>query len=449
MPARRKPTNLNAASNWPYLKQAGVLPPAAVDLIGHDRDNDSPITFATADGVYAVSGLNYDASNRLVVGQSVFRSTPKIVRFVMNANASLADQPFWISDGVYEIVNVFEIHSTAATDTDAVTIDITKDVSGVAPGAGVSVLTAPINAKATADTLQGALPSTTNSAVTLAIGDRLSVNFTGVLTALAGVVVELFLAPGYSGNHAVFAMNANTGLVDQCFFTATKTVKVTRVDYVHSTLGTNGSAVNVQLTKDVSTDAPGAGTNLLTNNTNAGFDCKAAINVVQNGTLSATAANLILVPGDRLGVDFSGTLTALAGVVMVVTFEPYYRSFDVAWNLSANGSLADGCFFIANRPLKLLYATEVHSVAGTDGGAVSLQLTLDRLTDAPGAGSNLLSNNANAGFDLKGTANTPQVGTFADTGLNYMQTGDRLSVDFAGVLTTLAGEQLTVTLEEA
>jgi hypothetical protein len=57
-----------------------------------------------------------------------------------------------------------------------------------------------------------------------------------------------------------------------------------------------------------------------------------------------------------------------------------------------------------------------------------------------------MSNNTNAGFDMKGTAETVQVGTFVDTRYNFLLAGDRLSVDFAGTLTSLAGVVVTVSL---
>ena len=198
--------------------------------------------------------------------------------------------------------------------------------------------------------------------------------------------------------------------------------------------------------KAAALDAPGAGTDLLTNNTNAGFDCKAAINTVQNGTLTATAASLRLAPGDRLSVDFAGTLTALAGVVVVVTLQPVADRKAVTFTLSKNANLADQAFFIADRNYEVLAVSEVHATAGNDAGAVNLQVTRDKATDAPGAGTDLLSNNTNAGFNLKGTANTVQVGTFVDTRFNFLMAGDRLSVDFAGTLTTLAGVTVTVDL---
>jgi hypothetical protein len=111
----------------------------------------------------------------------------------------------------------------------------------------------------------------------------------------------------------------NTACVDQSFYIANFPCQVTGVTYVHATAGNDAGAVNVQLTKDTGTNAPGAGTDLLTNNTNAGFNCKATANTVQSGALTATAADLQLAVGDRLSLDFAGTVTTLAGVSVTVS----------------------------------------------------------------------------------------------------------------------------------
>jgi len=114
----------------------------------------------------------------------------------------------------------------------------------------------------------------------------------------------------------------NSACIDQNIFIADRAYKVTACYEVHGTLGTNGSAVNVNLEKLTGTTAPGSGTQLLTDNTNAGFDCKATINTVQTGTLTSTAADLTLAAGDRLGLNFTGTVTALAGQVVTVQLKP-------------------------------------------------------------------------------------------------------------------------------
>lgn len=119
----------------------------------------------------------------------------------------------------------------------------------------------------------------------------------------------------------------------------------------------------------------------------------------------------------------------------------------VTYAVNANASLADQAFFLADRRYEVVGITQIHAVAGGDAGAVNLQVTKDTGTAAPGAGTDLLTNNANAGFNLKGTANTLQTGTLVATlATKRLAAGDRLSVDFAGVLTTLAGVVVTVRL---
>lgn len=437
------------AARYPFAKRLGLIPPANIEQVFHDFDNNSYTSWSNAAGTGSIEGMRVDTNDRLRINGSGFSGTPFTVTFNMNANASLADQTFFIADQPYEVLAAYESHATAGNDAGAVTATIMKETSTQAPVGGVSVLASTFNLKGTANTMQTVAGSSTLANRQLATGDRLSVDFVGTLTTLAGVQITVVLAPGFAGDHAVYNMAANGSLADQAFYVATRNQKITRIDYIHSTAGTNGSAVNLQVEKCTGTTAPGSGTDLLTNNSNAGFDCKGTINTVQNGALSATAANLRLAPGDRLAVDFAGTLTALAGVVVVVTFEPYYESFDISWSMLANGSLADCCIFQANRPYRVLYCSEVHSTAGNDASAVNLQLTIDRGTDAPGAGTDLISLNANAGFNLKGTANTVQVGTFVAEGNNYLLPGDRLSLDFAGTLTTLAGVVVTVTLVPA
>lgn len=115
-----------------------------------------------------------------------------------------------------------------------------------------------------------------------------------------------------------FWMLANASLADQAFFVADRAYTVVAIKEVHSVAGTDGSAVSLQVVKDTATDAPGAGTDLLS----AGFDMKGTANTVQSGALAASAATLKLAAGDRLAVDFAGTLTTLAGVVVTVYLEP-------------------------------------------------------------------------------------------------------------------------------
>ena len=106
------------------------------------------------------------------------------------------------------------------------------------------------------------------------------------------------------------------------FFTATKPCFVKSITEVHATKGTDGSAVTLQVERLTSTTAPGSGTGLLTSE----FNLKGDINTVQYGGLrtgnpliSQTGLNV----GDRLSLKKTGTLTAVASLLVTVELAYY------------------------------------------------------------------------------------------------------------------------------
>jgi len=104
--------------------------------------------------------------------------------------------------------------------------------------------------------------------------------------------------------------------VDQHVFIADRAYRVTSISEIHSVVG--GASAAVRPRKITDTSAPGAVASATVKElTTANFDLTATINTTQNGVLSATASDLLLAAGDRLALDFSGTVT---GVVGVVTF---------------------------------------------------------------------------------------------------------------------------------
>lgn len=99
----------------------------------------------------------------------------------------------------------------------------------------------------------------------------------------------------------------------------------------------------------------------------------------------------------------------------------------------------DRVFFVAPVACTVVAVSQVHSVAA--GGTSTLQLVKDTGTDAPGAGTDLLS----AAFDLNATANTVQTGTL--TGTLTLAVGNRLAIDFANTIQSTAGLVVTVLLK--
>lgn len=135
-----------------------------------------------------------------------------------------------------------------------------------------------------------------------------TLNVTGAITASGGVTGQSF-SVSYIGQTTEAA-------TDRAIFVAPVACQVVAVAQVHAVAA--GGASKLQLTKDTGTTAPGGGTDLLTNNTNTGFDLNATANTVQTGTLTATIADLQLAAGDRLAIDFANTIQSTAGLVVTV-----------------------------------------------------------------------------------------------------------------------------------
>jgi hypothetical protein len=100
-----------------------------------------------------------------------------------------------------------------------------------------------------------------------------------------------------------------------------------------------------------------------------------------------------------------------------------------------------GVFFIANRPIEIMKIKEVHTVAGNDAGAVTLQIEKLTGTTALDSGSTILT----TAFNLKSTANT--VVSYEGQGLTtsrQLVENDRLALKDAGTLTNLEGVCVTI-----
>jgi hypothetical protein len=105
--------------------------------------------------------------------------------------------------------------------------------------------------------------------------------------------------------------------VDTLIFIAPYPCEVVSVREGHSTAGSDGAAVSLDVKKCTGTTAPASGTTVLAST----FDLKSTINTVvtKNATsgLTTTLANRKLDTGDRLALDYTGTLTALVGIVTI------------------------------------------------------------------------------------------------------------------------------------
>lgn len=107
--------------------------------------------------------------------------------------AASVDSNVFIATGPCEVVGVSEVHAVAGSDVGAVTLDVVKCDGTEAPSAGVTVLSSTIDLKGTADTVVNRTLTATVANRKLVAGERLAINVTGTLTALAGGVVTIRL----------------------------------------------------------------------------------------------------------------------------------------------------------------------------------------------------------------------------------------------------------------
>jgi hypothetical protein len=130
--------------------------------------------------------------------QVVAWRAPITLVFSAGPNAALLTLPdttLWCADGDAEIVFASEVHEVLGTDGSAVTADLVKAPDGTVAGSGTSLLASTFNLKATVCTQQTRSVSggTLASDRIIYAGQRLAINFTGTMTAVAGLCITVIL----------------------------------------------------------------------------------------------------------------------------------------------------------------------------------------------------------------------------------------------------------------
>lgn len=116
------------------------------------------------------------------------------------------------------------------------------------------------------------------------------------------------------GEFVAINIEYNASSIDKLCFVATRKYVVKAVSGVPSVIGSDAGAVAAAIKKVSGTTAIASGTALHSGTMNL----KATANTVQNLTLSTTASELQIAAGDRIGVDFTGVMTAATGVITVM-----------------------------------------------------------------------------------------------------------------------------------
>jgi hypothetical protein len=259
----------------------------------------SHVTAHTASTTLTVRQTGSVHSNLGAAGEVIFTLPQNAIKGVSYTFVVQTAQSLTINPGAAG--GIYIAGAKLADDADITSAEIGEAVELTCDGNNDWIVTAIVGQWGQAETI-GSITVPTGKTVTIADGDALLVG---------GVIVPTVIPVTFHGQAA-------TAMVDQTFFVANAAYQVVGASFVAAVAEASAASLKIQITKDTSTNAPGAGTDLLTNNTNTGFDGKATANTVQTGTLTATAASLQLAAGDRLSVDFEDAATELVGVSITV-----------------------------------------------------------------------------------------------------------------------------------
>jgi hypothetical protein len=116
---------------------------------------------------------------------------------------------------------------------------------------------------------------------------------------VAGVIVPTVMI-------ASFRVGPHATVTEYDLMVAPRAMQVTRIDVVPSTL--QGGALTATVVKAVGTDTPVKTTTPM--HTADSINLNSGAYTVQNVTLTATTADLVLAAGNRIAIDYSAALTA-------------------------------------------------------------------------------------------------------------------------------------------
>lgn len=163
---------------------------------GKDLGMSGASTFTTGTGAVSLNGdttvataktLAVTDADALTVGGVI---VPQEEVIVWQIDASSVDENIFIASDAWNITHIEEVHAVAGTHGDPVTLMVRVCGGTEAPANGDATQSAAFDLKGTANTVQAA---TLTETITLADGDRIALDYTGDLTALAGGVVTIHM----------------------------------------------------------------------------------------------------------------------------------------------------------------------------------------------------------------------------------------------------------------
>ena len=247
------------------------------------------------------------------------------------------------------------------------------------------------------------------------------------------------------------SLNLGAEMLSKAFFIAPAGCRVVGISEIHGTAETTAATGTAYVEKLTGTQAPGAGTALMTGT----FNLKAVANTLQSATLTSTdpdAAAQNLAAGDRLGVVFAWTGVGITGaddlaaVTLTVYLAPAGDCLVVPVTISGNTRMADQHVFIADRDYIVTGVYYVHGTQCTTAASRVLPKVCNGSNQAPSAGTALISNNTNTGFNIAAANNTVQTGTLV-AAATRLTAGNTVALDFSADVTALNNVCIVLVLQ--
>lgn len=243
--------------------------------------------------------------------------TKIVVSTTPNTTQTLTDVAMFDQDGSLTVTGSYKSPAAATVSSNGGTFTVAAAAGGATSGNGGAVS---VTAGAAATSGTGGNITITGGAGAGGTNGGGNVNLVGGAAVSTGAPGEVQINGNSAITCATYYFTGTPAATDQVFYIATRAMRVKTVSEVHAVAA--GGASVLQLVKDTGTAAPGSGTDLLTNNTNTGFDLNGTANTVQTGTLVATVATVTLAAGDRLSVDFANAIQSSSGVVVTACMSP-------------------------------------------------------------------------------------------------------------------------------
>jgi hypothetical protein len=407
--------------------------------------------------------IGLDPNNNLRLGEAVVNPVRESTTIHLYPNANMVTQAFFVNPtprtlAIKGINCILTTVGTVAGATASITHEATVNGTQQAPGTGKVIQTGTfgLSTTATAETLQaGVLASpylrasrgisVTNAnpgagLIVLQPGDSLSIVFAGTLTTLVGLTITLYMTPGSQFHFVSYVAAPAASVQTLSLMTAMRPRTLLYGTLLVSTPETATGTLTLNVTKDASGTAPGAGTAIAT-----ALTLKGTANTPTAFVLG-TAANLSFNATDSVAVLLAGsaTPTAIAGVLVTLAFAGNMGEVQIDYNPQNSTVGTNEEFWIADRDYEVLDFSGKWSHVG--GTSAVVGITADTGTQTPGAGTILQTDNSSTGFLTTGTINVPVFATLVALHSRFLRAGDRLGTLNGGTLGSLAGFQSSIRL---